>query len=146
MQHALVEVSDLTTVFKLAGPWTNNSQKFWEIMEQENMDKKLVPDDMGGTPVTAQNLAATITSIGKVLATEENSAGYKGWRQTRQINIQTYRSSPSQKKRLPEVQEMLRIQGEPGEDNGLPIHTPMLSKFHQEKGRHNTCGQEEKKR
>ena len=78
VQHALVEISQLITVFKLASAWTDNNPRFWEVMERENMDKKLMPDDIGGTPVTAQNLAATITSVRKVLVAEENSTGEKG--------------------------------------------------------------------
>ena len=78
VQHVLVEISQLITVFKLASAWTDNNPRFWEVMERENMDKKLMPDDIGGTPVTAQNLAATITSVRKVLVAEENSTGEKG--------------------------------------------------------------------
>ena len=74
MQKALVEVSQLTYVFKLAEAWSTNKQKFWDIMERENMDKKLMPDDIGDKPVTAQSLAATINSLRKILTTEENLA------------------------------------------------------------------------
>ena len=65
VQQALVDMSQLLTVIKLASTWEDNDPRFWEVMEKEKMDKKLMPDDIGDTPVTAASLAETISSIYK---------------------------------------------------------------------------------
>ena len=42
------------------------------------MDKKLIPDDLSDTPVTAQNLAATISSVQKILVAKDVTVGGQG--------------------------------------------------------------------
>ena len=63
------------TIIKLAGTWDDSSRKFWEIMEKAKMDKKLVPDDIDDTPVTAKNLSVAISSVQKTLVAKERSHG-----------------------------------------------------------------------
>ena len=50
------------------------------------MDKKLMPDEIGDKPVTAQSLAATINSIRKTIVTEEN-AGQNLYLNVTKVNI-----------------------------------------------------------
>ena len=53
-QKALVNISQLISFFKLAEACVPYTQKFWNIMEQQKMDKTLMPDDIREEPVSAK--------------------------------------------------------------------------------------------
>ena len=78
IQKALVNISQLLTTFHLASTWESYEPKFWEVMQKEKIDKKLMPDDFGDTPVTAKSLAVTISSVQEILAAKELPGGGQG--------------------------------------------------------------------
>merc|ERR1712223_425576 len=66
------------TTFQLASTWESYEPKFWEVMHKEKIDKKLMPDDFGETPVTAKSLAVTLSSIQEILTAKELPGGGQG--------------------------------------------------------------------
>ena len=76
--QALVDVSQLLAIIQLAGAWADRSKKFWDVMEKEKMDKKLIPDDLSDNPVTAQNLAANLSDVQKILVAKDISVEGQG--------------------------------------------------------------------
>ena len=78
IDKALVNVSQLLTTFHLASTWENYEPKFWEVMQKEKIDKKLMPDDFGDTPVTAKSIATTISSVQETLADKGLPGGGQG--------------------------------------------------------------------
>ena len=78
IDKALVNVSQMLTTFHLASTWENYDPKFWEVMRKEKIDKKLMPDDFGDTPVSATSLAAAISSVQETLADKGLSGGGQG--------------------------------------------------------------------
>merc|ERR1712020_843543 len=78
IRQVTVDVSDFLSVIHLCTAWADYHKKFWDVMGEENMDKKLIPSDLGDTPVTAQNLAKTINSVGKLLVAKDVTVGGQG--------------------------------------------------------------------
>ena len=78
IDKALVNVSQMLATFHLASTWENYDPKFWEVMRKEKIDKKLMPDDFGDTPVSATSLAAAISSVQETLADKGLSGGGQG--------------------------------------------------------------------
>lgn len=69
---AMVHITQLLTILKIAEAWFPNSNKYWDIREKEQMDKALLPYNSEDEPVTAASLAATTQKLRKTLKAEEN--------------------------------------------------------------------------
>ena len=78
IDKALVNISQLLTTFQLAYTWENYEPRFWDVMRKEKIDKKLMPDDYGDTPLSATSLAEAISSVQETLADKGLSGGGQG--------------------------------------------------------------------